>query len=249
MKDNSWEQFGKNDPYWAVLTSPQFKTNNLDENSLNEFFETGEEHVCNVFLNLKKYFPLDNVSNIKTALDFGCGTGRILIPFVNRLQNVVGVDISVPMLKEAKKNLDKRGITNVKLLQSNDITKTNFTHSFDFIHTFIVLQHIPQDYGYTIIDKLISLLNMGGFGMIHFTYYKKKPAWKNIAYNLKRRYKLGRQLANLLQGKAINTPFMQMNSYDLVKVLDIFRKYKIDNIIINLVKDGDFLGACVYFKK
>lgn len=249
MKDNSWEEFGKLDPYWAVMTSPQFKKSNLDDKGLNEFFKTGEEHVNNVLSKLQKFFPDDNITSLTNALDFGCGTGRILIPFAKRFQAALGVDVSEAMLKEAKKNLDEREITNANLLQTYDISKVNFPGGFDLVHTFIVLQHIPQEYGYLIIDKLISILNPGGFGMIHFPYYKEKPLWKHIAYKLKKKYKLGLQLSNILQGKPVSTPFMQMNSYDLVKVFAIFTKYNVNNLVIDLVKDGDFFGACIYFKK
>lgn len=249
MKDNSWEQFGKDNPYFAVLTDSKFKTKNLNHNTLNEFFNTGEEYVREIILNLQKYFSTESISTVKNALDFGCGTGRILIPFAQRFPHVVGVDISDAMLKEAKKNLDERGLLNVNLIQSSDITKINFPQCFDFIHTSIVLQHIPQEQGYGIINKLISLLCEGGFGMIHFTFDNEQPVWKNLIYDFKRKYKWGRQLLNVLQGKAASTPHMQMNNYDLKKVFRIFRMHKIDTIAIQFTNHGGFLGAGVYFRK
>src|ERR1700745_2897018 len=103
MKDNSWERFGKNDPYFAVLTYPQFKSANLNADALDEFFKSGEAYADQLISNLQKSFSLHDLSTIKNVLEFGCGTGRIMIPLAKRFESITGVDISESMLKEAKK--------------------------------------------------------------------------------------------------------------------------------------------------
>src|SRR4051812_36032983 len=115
MKDKSWEKYGKEDPYFGVITDPRYKSENIDEVALKDFFTSGEEHVTEVLAKLKRFFPFAAIENFKKVLDFGCGTGRLLIPFARRFEQITGVDIAPGMLSEADKNLKERGLNNVKL--------------------------------------------------------------------------------------------------------------------------------------
>ena len=42
--DRDWEAFGKRDPYFAVLTAPEFH-GALSGSAREKFFESGEEHI------------------------------------------------------------------------------------------------------------------------------------------------------------------------------------------------------------
>ena len=42
--DHDWELFGKIDPYYAVLTAPEFH-GHLSGDARAKFFESGEEHI------------------------------------------------------------------------------------------------------------------------------------------------------------------------------------------------------------
>jgi SAM-dependent methyltransferase len=144
MNDKSWEKFGTSDPYFAVCTMPQYKSEALDEKSLSEFFNSGQDHASEVLKMLSLKFGLQDQRLFNHIFDFGCGTGRIVIPFAQHAKKVTGVDIAQPMLDEAKKNLAIRNITNVDLIRSSDVNDLHFTDGFDLVHTYIVLQHIPQ---------------------------------------------------------------------------------------------------------
>lgn len=50
-----------------------------------------------------------------TVLDVGCGVGRHLIYFADRVKHVVGVDVSDEMLRFAKENLEDEGFDNYEL--------------------------------------------------------------------------------------------------------------------------------------
>jgi cyclopropane fatty-acyl-phospholipid synthase-like methyltransferase len=249
MKDKSWEKFGSTDPYYAVCTQPQYKSNNLDGQSLEEFFNSGKDHVTEVLKNLREKFGLENNHFFANVLDFGCGTGRLLIPFSDHAKKVVGIDISQPMIDEAEKNLAIRNINNVDLIKSTDISDLNLSVCFDLVHSYIVLQHIPTEKGYTIIDKLISIVCKGGYGALHLTYANHKSTFKNKIYAVKNRYFWIRKLGFLLQGKPINTPVMQMNNYNIEKVFRIFLSHSITKISVDFTDHGGFLGAMIYFKK
>lgn len=153
------------------------------------------------------------------------------------------------MLEEAQKNLKARKLTNVELLQSADIANLKFSNCFDFVHTFIVLQHIPANQGYKIIDKLLSLTCNGGYGMLHFTFSNKRSALMNSFASFKNNYYLTRGLWNLLRGKAFGTPFMQMNNYDLEKVFKKLMSHNLKQVLLEFTDHSGHLGVCVYFQK
>lgn len=249
MQDRSWEQYGKDDPYYGVLTDPRFKTENLTEATLQEFFQSGEEHVAEVLGKIDRYFPRTGSAGIRSVLDFGCGTGRLLVPFAQRFPRVTGVDIAPGMLQEAEKNLQRRSLNNVTLVRSENITHTHFEQPFDLVHTFIVLQHIPLAAGYPILDKLLSLISDGGYGMLHLTYANHLSAFRNRKARLAARYKWFHQLSNLVKGKSPNAPGMQMNNYDLPRVLGLLKKHHPRQIALDFTDHAGYLGVCLYVHK
>ena len=56
----------------------------------------------------------------KSSLDFGCGVGRLIIPFARVFEHVTGVDISPAMLEIAQRNCLEQGIHNVEFVRSDD---------------------------------------------------------------------------------------------------------------------------------
>lgn len=60
---------------------------------------------------------LDGTSRI--AVDFGCGTGRNLIPLAERGWRVIGVDLSLDMLREFKTKAKSMGLSDVAAIRAN----------------------------------------------------------------------------------------------------------------------------------
>jgi SAM-dependent methyltransferase len=146
--DVSWVQLGNEDPYFGVLSDERFRLENLNDEHEREFFETGQVHVKRVLR-----IALDRcgaIASQKSALDFGCGVGRLVIPFASVFEHVTGVDVSPAMLRVAEENCLQRGIRNVDFLVSDD-NLTRVVGKFDFIHCYLVLQHIPTRRGERII--------------------------------------------------------------------------------------------------
>lgn len=77
----------------------------------------------------------------KTVLEIGCGIGRMTEFFSPHWQTVSGIDISEEMIKNAKKRLAQ--LTNIKV-NLNDGESIPFPEAhFDFIFSYLVLQHVP----------------------------------------------------------------------------------------------------------
>jgi 2-polyprenyl-3-methyl-5-hydroxy-6-metoxy-1,4-benzoquinol methylase len=116
--DAAWEEWGRRDPYFGVITDPKFRMSAMDAVIKKEFFDSGESDVHYVMTLIKKF--IDPGFAPKRVLDFGCGVGRTLVPLAKLAEQVVGIDVSRSMLQEARKNCDARQLRNVSLLESDD---------------------------------------------------------------------------------------------------------------------------------
>src|ERR1041384_981673 len=113
--ERTWRPFGRVDAYYGVLSDEQFRADRLDAKALDEFFQTGEDHVA---------WTLDFIRRgiapgfqPTRVLDFGCGVGRLVLPFARRASEVVGADISPEMLEEARRNTTSFGLTNATFVR------------------------------------------------------------------------------------------------------------------------------------
>jgi SAM-dependent methyltransferase len=215
--DRDWELFGKSDPYYAVLTAPEFH-GQLSDAARAKFFESGEEHIETMLSIIRE--RLDPAFAPRRSLDFGCGVGRLLIPLARRCDEVTGVDVSSSMLAEARRNCDAAGLDNVRLFQGDD-ELTAVSGSFDFVHTYIVLQHIPVARGEQLVRRLASLLAPGGVGMFHVPYSTgRESVLKRLLYWARVNAPGGKAALNLARGRSLTAPFMQMNAYSVSRLLD-----------------------------
>ena len=221
--DREWEEFGRNDPYFGVLTDDKFRAVNLTDDNKGKFFESGYEHINQVLKTTRKH--IDPNYTVKTALDFGCGVGRIVIPLAELAEHVIGVDVSDSMLNEAKKNCEARSIKNVDFVKSDDKLSL-LDDKFDFIHSVIVFQHIPVRRGERIFENLMAHLKDGGVCVIHFTYAKDRSVEKLVPW-IKKHIPLSKYLSNLVKGRNLFAPEMQMNTYDLNKLFFILQESNI----------------------
>lgn len=248
--DREWEKFGASDPYYGVYTDDRFKLAHIDQTARDDFFSSGEAYVTQCFSVVKK--ELDPNFEPRRALDFGCGVGRITVPLARRIDHVVGLDVSESMLVEAKENCQRSGLDNVDLLKSDD-RLMNLNGSFDFIHSCHVFQHIPTDRGEAILTEMISHLTDDGIGALHFTYASLAPAWKRTCRRIRATVPLVHNFANLAQRRPFGYPLMQMNEYNVSKLLLILQKHGCHRVHIRFSDrfsdHGGHLGVFLFFRK
>jgi 2-polyprenyl-3-methyl-5-hydroxy-6-metoxy-1,4-benzoquinol methylase len=151
-----WDRLGATDPYWAVLTRPDARHGRWD---LDEFFATGRTEIAEV---LARVASLGLSVRTGRALDFGCGVGRLSRALALTFREVVGVDISRPMLDEARRaNGTLYANIRFTLNERPDLGLFEDSH-FDFIYSNIVLQHIPRELQAGLVRELARLLAPGG---------------------------------------------------------------------------------------
>ena len=185
----------------------------------------------------------------KQVLDFGCGVGRLVIPLAEIADSVVGVDVSESMLQEARQNCQDDSLTNVTLLRSDDSLST-VRGEFDFIHSFIVFQHIPVSRGKQIFSQLLQHLTPGGIAAIHVTYEKanhRSTLLQKIVKTIKVILRPLRQLRSFYLPPT--DPELQMNPYPLNDLFLIIQSLAIDEIYVNLTDHGGEFGVYLLFRK
>lgn len=244
--DRAWQEFGKTEPYFAVCTQPQFKNENLTDVTRAEFFHSGEVHMDTLLRIVRQQLVPDFTPH--TALDFGCGTGRLIIPLARQCRHVIGIDVSSAMLDEARTNCEIRGITNVTFYHA--LQEVEPPHAcVDLVHTFIVLQHIPVKRGLTLFAELIDRIADNGVGMLHITYAYDAPRFRKLVNHLRCRVPLVHNLINVVRGRPWSRPLMQMNSYPLDQVLRLLYDRQCHNIVVRFTNHDGHHGVILLFQK
>lgn len=244
--DRDWEAFGKRDPYYAVLSAPEYH-GRLTGRAREEFFATGDRHVETILGIIREH--LDAEFRPARAIDFGCGVGRIVIPLGRQCHEVVGVDVSPSMLDEARRNVEHAGCTNVRLRLTDEFMAEPAS-GFDFVHSYIVFQHIPTARGEQLIAALLDRLTKGGVAAIHVTYENaSSPALKRALYWARTRIPGAHMLLNVVMGRAPGTPLMQGNEYSLSRVLDLFAQHGCTEVHLRYSNHQGTKGALLFAKK
>jgi SAM-dependent methyltransferase len=238
--DSAWEEWGRRDPYFGVITNPKYRRVGMSQDAKREFFDDGALLVNYLMARIKKHIDPKFAPN--KALDFGCGVGRLLVPLAGIAEEVVGLDVSPSMLEEARRNCDDRQLGNVRFLLSDDDLSA-LTDTFDLICSFIVFQHIPVQRGRAIFDKLLRHLRPGGVGAIHLTYSK-------IRFALSHGMPPPELSSTATTPQSVRTnedPEMQMNPYNLNEILFLAQCRGVQRTYVEFSDHGGELGVFLFF--
>jgi 2-polyprenyl-3-methyl-5-hydroxy-6-metoxy-1,4-benzoquinol methylase len=250
--DKAWERFGQEDPYHGVLTKEKFQKERFDQVAREDFFRSGRDYVGMALDLVGRH--LGAGKHFQRILDFGCGVGRLTLAFAPHGDEVVGVDISPGMLVEAKRNADNFGVQNVLWALSDD-NLTQVTGEFDFIHTFITLQHLAPERGYRLMSRLIGRLRKSGIGIVHLTYANASwtPWARRLLTAIYEQVPKAYMVRNLCKGLPLNSPQMHMSRYDMSKVMRILQEADCHEIHVRFTEASHYrlpvYGAIVMFRK
>jgi len=176
-----WDELGKKDPLWAVLSWDEKIDNKWDR---DEFFAIGKQEIIELF---------DYLSNLKISinknkvLDFGCGVGRLSQSLSKYFNEVNGVDISQSMIDKANEFNQYKNKCKYYLNKKDDLS-IFADDSFDFIYSNITLQHIEPVCVKKYIKEFVRILNKGGiavFQMPSHRFFTKKNFIINLSFTPK----------------------------------------------------------------
>jgi 2-polyprenyl-3-methyl-5-hydroxy-6-metoxy-1,4-benzoquinol methylase len=237
-----WESFGREDPYFGVCSDAQFRREALGEDARARFFASGDRQMDDLLADAKSVIDADLALN--RVLEYGCGVGRLLIPLGRRAKRAVGVDVSPSMLAEARRNCEEFGMAGIELIASDDLA--SLEGGFDFICSIAVLQHVPRRTGEQIIGRLVDLLRPGGVGAINVVLAAEK--WL-VWFNAIMKWPLAHKTLNIVRGRRWSYPHMQMNVYDLNRVILILRDHGIHEVRVKLGPPfGGFEFCTIFFR-
>lgn len=154
-EQNTWDTLATEDAMWSVLSNDSKKGGRWDKAS---FLETGKGDVSHMMEHLRSL-------NLKpahgSALDFGCGLGRVTMHLTEYFSHVVGVDISQEMIDKAQKM--HANIKNIAFHHNPYPRLHAFDNdTFDLIFSRITLQHIRPDHCLEYVDDFCRVVKPGG---------------------------------------------------------------------------------------
>jgi trans-aconitate methyltransferase len=243
-----WERLAR-DPYYAVINDEAYRGEQLSDQVKARFDRSGEEDVGLTLREIRQW--IDPHFRPQMAVDFGCGAGRLTIPLARECEHVTGVDISEAMLAEAAHNASSRGVRNVSFVSTIDYFRDRVEEQPrpDFIHSYIVFQHIPPRAGLWVAGALIERLAPGGIGALHFTFARRASTARRVAHRLRRRVPGVNLVANLVKGRPLLEPLIPMHEYDLAELLALLGDAGCTNVHLRLTDHGGHLGAMLLFRR
>jgi SAM-dependent methyltransferase len=138
------------------LTEPKYRHGGGD---VTEFLQGGEGAVRDLLVQADE---LGIGAGRDSALDFGCGVGRLTGGLSNYFAKAIGVDVAPSMLVTARKLHSDRDNCEFTLNQANDLRWIPDA-SFDFVLCLLVLQHLDSTESMeTFLREFVRVLKPGG---------------------------------------------------------------------------------------
>jgi ubiquinone/menaquinone biosynthesis C-methylase UbiE len=244
--DQEWEKFGKKDPYYGVLTADRFHKDRMTDEDFEAFFSSGSKSVSILLDIIKHHFDINFIPG--NTVDFGCGVGRLTIPLSQVSKHVTAIDVSPSMLSEARRNSAKLGLDNISFVKSDD-DLTALEGEYNLFVSEIVFQHIPEVRGCKIFSHLVRCLSKGGIGYVQLTYRRSYSLFKKFYFMFRTKVPGAGFLVNAMRRQPLDTPFLQMNSYDMNKIMSILQENKVEKVYSRFYETGEYKSIYLYFQK
>lgn len=213
--DPRFDAFAAREPYFAVLTAPKFLRANFTPEHEREFFESGQELVDWIFHVVEQ--RLSPQFSPMSVLEYGCGVGRLAIPFARRPGSVTAVDRSPVMLEVANREAHRQGVSHIDFLAPVELFASK--RKFDLVSCFHVLQRLREEEGLRLLRALLDRIASGGLGVFHVPYATRASSMVRAARWTRRRIPFANGVTNLLRGKPFDEPLIPSHTYDLDRVL------------------------------
>ena len=153
--EENWRKLGEEDPMWAILTHEENKGNKWDE---QEFFATGDKTIDGIVNKISKKYQINKFSS---ALDFGCGIGRLSRAMCKYSDEVYGVDIASSMIEKANEHNIYPDRCHYILNTKDDLSVFE-SNKFDLVITLITLQHMHPKFAFNYIKEFFRIMKKDG---------------------------------------------------------------------------------------
>lgn len=214
--NRSWHHLGETDPYWSVLSAPEYH-GQPDPERLKRFFASGAAEVERLKITLARHgWGLGG----DTCVEYGCGLGRVTRFLAPNFERTIGVDISAAHLGLARKLADADGVGGIEWMHLASIDALSALPAADFVYSVIVLQHNPPPVIEKILTAFARILRPGGVAYFQVPTYRADYEFR---------------LADYLH-KQLGRKEMEMHVFPQARVFEIFAAA--DAVPVSVVEDG-----------
>lgn len=164
-----WTILGETDPFGAILSRPGEMAGPWDQAA---FFETGVLEIEGVIQTARRLSPI----RFGTAIDFGCGVGRLSQALALHFERVIGIDIAASMIQAADRfNEFPSRCEYVHNIRA-DLAATGDA-SVDFVYSNITLQHMVPSLAESYIREFFRVARPGAHVIFQLPSRPRLAAW------------------------------------------------------------------------
>jgi SAM-dependent methyltransferase len=234
-----WRRYGEIDPYFAALSTAQYRSDRMTEQVRAEFFESGRRSVKQLLTLLDEYVPTDRP--LRRVMDFGCGPGRLALAFAQVAEDqVLGVDVSPGMLELTKRNAAQSELSNVQARHTDDLGQDDI--DFDLVHSENVFQHIRPDLGEPLIRSLLRRVGPVGRVALNVATQPRTKVGRGYFLAVLRAPFIVR-MWNVVRRRGWNYPLMEMHSYDIDTLVRAFAEEGFAATVVVPITGADLRGG------
>jgi len=176
---NQWELLGSTEPFWSVITQPQYYKSEFDSFS-GQFYLSGKQS-CQFFLAALRRSGI-STAELNICLEVGCGVGRVTNYLALEFSKVIAADISSSHIALAKEYLDLQGISNTEFVFWKTVQQLTMIPTVDVIFSVITLQHNPPPVMAYMLSALLGRLRSGGVAYIQIPTYRNGYIFESERY-------------------------------------------------------------------
>jgi SAM-dependent methyltransferase len=162
-----WDLHAQRDPLWAILSDTAKRDGKW---GVARFFQSGASEIASLLYELDAQ---EFAAARGSAMDFGCGVGRLTQALAPHFERVVGVDVSPSMIRLASRLNPSPDRVSYICNQAPDLQVFG-DRSFDFIVSSIVLQHLPPDLAGSYIREFLRLLTPSGIAVFQLPSHHRR---------------------------------------------------------------------------
>ncbi|HET7557906.1 MAG TPA: class I SAM-dependent methyltransferase [Rhodanobacteraceae bacterium] len=176
----AWEHLGETEPYWSVMSQPQYAMESIGE-SRAAFLDSGRENVERLMATLRRNGVQPDPH--WEVMELGCGLGRSTRWLAPLFHKVHAVDVSSSHLRLARQiNADAPYFERIEWIRLQGLQAAAALPSFDLFFSMIVLQHNPPPIIGMLLEAVAEKLRPGGIAFFQVPTYQRGYSFDAESY-------------------------------------------------------------------
>lgn len=159
-------------PGWMLDEVSTAGRENLDAGHVRRY-DGKEDASADIEVALLRSAGLNDES---VLIDFGAGTGQLVLAAAPHCARVIAVDVSPVMLEVLAEKIAAAGITNVEVAHAGFLTYEHSGSPADFAYSRYALHHLPDAWKAVALSRMRGMLRVGGVLRLWDVVYSADPS-------------------------------------------------------------------------